>query len=35
MKAIKIAIDDGHGNSTVGKRTPAFADGERNEGKRI
>lgn len=27
MKAFKIAIDDGHGNNTAGKRTPAFADG--------
>ncbi|MDD3393490.1 MAG: N-acetylmuramoyl-L-alanine amidase [Anaerotignum sp.] len=24
---IKIAIDDGHGNNTAGKRTPAFWDG--------
>ncbi|WP_313528823.1 N-acetylmuramoyl-L-alanine amidase family protein [Anaerotignum sp.] len=27
MRAIKIAIDDGHGNNTAGKRTPAFPDG--------
>lgn len=27
MKTIKIAIDDGHGNNTAGKRTPAFPDG--------
>lgn len=27
MKTIKIAIDDGHGNNTAGKRTPAFLDG--------
>ncbi len=27
MNRIKIAIDDGHGNNTAGKRTPAFPDG--------
>lgn len=27
MKTFKIAIDDGHGNNTAGKRTPAFPDG--------
>ncbi len=27
MKTIKIAIDDGHGSNTAGKRTPAFPDG--------
>ena len=24
---MKIAIDDGHGMETAGKRTPAFSDG--------
>ena len=27
QKRIRIAIDDGHGMETAGKRTPAFADG--------
>lgn len=27
MKKILIAIDDGHGKETAGKRTPAFSDG--------
>ena len=29
MKKILIAIDDGHGKETAGKRTPAFSDGKK------
>ena len=27
MSLIKVALDDGHGNNTSGKRTPLFEDG--------